>query len=264
MHAKYSLVQPIETREPEAFRSFKLVFRLFGQEMLYDAGGGDQIRLQGDDLSDSQALAFIEREDILGASKAFNLDLMRKGKTYLRSLHCFDLVDEVMEGLYGLELERPASPRAAVEDISRRANLDFADRILKMPSRTRIRRETIERIGQQVFREQQFRYWRGRCPLTGIDEPRLLRASHIKSWASCESSAERIYVYNGLLLAAHLDAAFDAGLISFDDDGRLLRGAALSDPNFAALGVPPQARLALEPDHWGYLAWHRRRHGFPA
>jgi hypothetical protein len=28
-------------------------------------------------------------------------------------------------------------------------------------------------------------YWGGRCPLTGITEPGLLRASHIVPWANC-------------------------------------------------------------------------------
>ena len=65
-------------------------------------------------------------------------------------------------------------------------------------------------------------YWGGRCAITEVTEPRLLRASHIKPWAKCETDAERLDVYNGLLLAAHLDAAFDAGLISFTDEGAIL------------------------------------------
>jgi hypothetical protein len=28
-------------------------------------------------------------------------------------------------------------------------------------------------------------YWGGRCPLTGITEPALIRASHIVPWADC-------------------------------------------------------------------------------
>ncbi|HXY57295.1 MAG TPA: HNH endonuclease signature motif containing protein [Methylocystis sp.] len=129
--------------------------------------------------------------------------------------------------------------------------------------RYRGRKDFVAFSGQNVFRRQQLLYWCGKRPLTGIDEPRLLRASHIKAWASCESNAERIQIYNGVLLAAHLDTAFDAGLISFADDGRMLRGLTLSDANFAALGVPPQARLELTPGHRAYLSWRRRRHGFP-
>jgi len=50
--------------------------------------------------------------------------------------------------------------------------------------------------------------------VTGLAMSKLLRASHIKPWAACAADAERLDVYNGLLLAPHLDALFDAGLIS--------------------------------------------------
>jgi len=263
LHAKLSLVRPIEHREPEAFKHVQLVYRLLGHELLYEAGGDDQIRVRGDDIEDEQAIALLEREDVIAAAKAFNLELMRKGRNPLRTFHCFALVDNVMEGVYVEAFDSTPAKRPNAEEMTRDANQMFAAELSKIPNRTRIRRETIERIGQSVFRKQQLLYWCGRCPLTGIDEPRLLRASHIKAWASCESNAERIQVYNGLLLAAHLDAAFDAGLISFADDGSILRDPALSDANFTALGVLPQARIEVTPGHRAYLAWHRRQHGFP-
>jgi predicted restriction endonuclease len=61
-------------------------------------------------------------------------------------------------------------------------------------------------------------YWEGRCPITGITDPALLRASHIVAWAECDD-AQRLDVHNGLLLSALWDAAFDTGLVSFADDG---------------------------------------------
>jgi putative restriction endonuclease len=45
-------------------------------------------------------------------------------------------------------------------------------------------------------------YWGGRCPISGVDQPELLRASHIKPWADCSTDAERLDVFNGVLLAA--------------------------------------------------------------
>jgi hypothetical protein len=50
--------------------------------------------------------------------------------------------------------------------------------------------------------------------VTGIAQPALLRASHIKPWAHCGNNAERLDVHNGFLLTADWDAAFDAGLVS--------------------------------------------------
>jgi HNH endonuclease len=42
-------------------------------------------------------------------------------------------------------------------------------------------------------------YWGARCPITGITDPALLRASHIVPWAEC-GDAQRLDVHNGLLV----------------------------------------------------------------
>ena len=113
-----------------------------------------------------------------------------------------------------------------------------------------------QRIGQDVFRRALLRYWHGRCPLTGVTEPALLRASHIVPWARCSGDADRLDVHNGLLLAAHWDAAFDAGLVSFGDDGAALFAPGLGAAERAVLGTP--TALTLTDAHRGRLAWHRR------
>ena len=92
----------------------------------------------------------------------------------------------------------------------------------------------------------------------GVAEPRLLRASHIKPWAKCDTDAERLDVYNGLLLAAHLDAAFDAGLISFDDEGAILFSSQFAQGDRDALGIHGQLALRrIGGRHLPNLAWHR-------
>ncbi len=75
-----------------------------------------------------------------------------------------------------------------------------------------------QRVGQDLFRDGLLTLWQGRCAISGLSVPELLRASHAKPWAS-STDAERLDVYNGLLLAAHLDAAFDCGLITVQVDG---------------------------------------------
>jgi hypothetical protein len=90
-----------------------------------------------------------------------------------------------------------------------------------VPRTTEAERLVVQRVGQDVFRAALMDYWGGRCAVTGCAEPLLLRASHIKPWALCATDAERLDVKNGLLLTAHLDAAFDAGLIDFDDAGQI-------------------------------------------
>lgn len=129
-----------------------------------------------------------------------------------------------------------------------------------LPQTTEAERLIIQRVGQDIFRDALLTYWQGRCPLTGIAHPRLLRASHMKPWAHCDTDAERLDVHNGLLLAAHLDAAFDAGLISFADDGTLLYSPQLNADDASHLGLPQLPRLdGIKPPHLPFLDFHRSR-----
>lgn len=109
---------------------------------------------------------------------------------------------------------------------------------------------------QSFYREGLMTLWRGRCAISGLDVPELLRASHAKPWAA-STDAERLDVYNGLLLAAHLDAAFDAGLITILADGTVGVSSALPPHAMAVLKLDTRITVSLSPRHEAYLAWHR-------
>ncbi len=135
----------------------------------------------------------------------------------------------------------------------------FETQTHSLPRTTEAERLVIQRVGQNVFRDALMTYWGGRCAVTGVAEPRLLRASHIKPWAKCETDAERLDVYNGLLLAAHLDAAFDAGLISFTHEGAILFSSQFAQEDRDALGIHNQLALhRIGKMHLPMLAWHRK------
>lgn len=112
----------------------------------------------------------------------------------------------------------------------------FSAETLYLPRTTEAERLIIERVGQILFRVALLKYWNGRCPLTGLTDIQLLRASHIVPWAECETDALRLDVHNGLLLSALWDAAFDSGLVSFTDDGMVLASSRLSSAAAEALG----------------------------
>jgi predicted restriction endonuclease len=133
------------------------------------------------------------------------------------------------------------------------------ERLLKEePSTTEVERLRKERIGQNVFRSALMDYWDKSCAVTGVQNPTLLRASHIVPWATCESDEERLNVHNGLLLVATLDAAFDAGLITFEDDGRILISGKLSESDQVSSGIGQHMRLSRMNDEVRKrLAWHR-------
>ena len=114
-----------------------------------------------------------------------------------------------MPRLYELAVSLPDAPLQ-----------EFLHRTKGMPKTTEAERLVVQRVGQNIFRDRLIDYWQGRCPLTGITDRALLRASHIIPWKECSSDAERLDVHNGLLLSALWDAAFDRGLVTFDDSGR--------------------------------------------
>ena len=125
-------------------------------------------------------------------------------------------------------------------------------------SRTEVDRMVRQRIGQQKFREAMLTYWGGACAVTGLALPDVLRASHAKPWAECESDAERLDVFNGFLLTANLDALFDRFLISFDVQGHLLISSAVAPSDQPLLGISQELRLRwLAPEHHVYLQFHR-------
>src|ERR1700730_15098195 len=127
---------------------------------------------------------------------------------------------------------------------------------------TEIERLVVQRIGQDIFRAALMDYWGARCPITGITDPTLLRASHIVPWAECDD-AQRLDVHNGLLLSALWDAAFDTGLVSFANDGTVLARPELSPAARTALGLETAPRLPnLQNAPRAILAAHRARHDF--
>lgn len=76
------------------------------------------------------------------------------------------------------------------------------------------------RSGQRYFRKMVLENYNGKCCVTGLNIPTVLRASHISAWV--DDKVNRMNPENGLCLSATYDAAFDKHLISFDDDYRLI------------------------------------------
>lgn len=123
---------------------------------------------------------------------------------------------------------------------------------------TEVERLVRQRVGQNIYRESLMDYWGGACSVTGIAVPELLRASHAKPWAECTTDAERLNVFNGFLLCAHLDALFDRHLMTFDDNGVAIFSSKITTEIRANLGLNESIRLRwLSTDHRPFLIYHR-------
>jgi putative restriction endonuclease len=120
------------------------------------------------------------------------------------------------------------------------------------------RRQLVKaRIGQGVYRSRVELNEQG-CRLTGIDDRRFLRASHIKPWAK-STNIEKLDGHNGLMLAPHVDQLFDRGFITFGDDGAVVTSSRLPASVAAAYRLlePQRPAKALHPTQSAYMQYHR-------
>ncbi|HMN92735.1 MAG TPA: HNH endonuclease signature motif containing protein [Hydrogenophaga sp.] len=137
---------------------------------------------------------------------------------------------------------------------------EFKKKTAAMPKTTEAERLVVQRVGQGLFRGALLDYWQGKCCVTGLDVPELLRASHIRPWAQCETDEQRLDVFNGLLLAPHLDALFDAGLMTFDTAGVAELSPKITAERRAAMGLDGKMKISdLRSGHHTYLEFHRKQ-----
>jgi putative restriction endonuclease len=120
------------------------------------------------------------------------------------------------------------------------------------------------RRGQQFFRQSVLNAYSVRCCITQINVPRLLVASHIKPWSRFPDC--RLNLRNGLCLSSLHDAAFDAGLITLDENLRLVLSRKLRsffpqsalEQNFAPYeGKTIHLPEKLAEPHADFLRFHR-------
>lgn len=83
-------------------------------------------------------------------------------------------------------------------------------------------RETVvkARVNQALFRKIIRSSYDGKCCITGIDNPELLIATHIVPWS--KDIQNRMNPMNGVCLNALHDKAFDKGLITINEDYKVV------------------------------------------
>ena len=191
-------------------------------------------------------LAEIDQElfDAVTARAAFDRLVLRAGGAN-------SLVYEVAKELMDDAVERAVVADVALNDTERQSII----KARRGQGKFRANVEVIER----------------ECRLTGVANPLLLRASHIKPWHLCETAAERLDGMNGLLLTPDADHLFDRGFITFGEDGAVRPSSRVERLDLRRLGFDQLAiqRFGFEeaPVNWNvgtfqpaqqrYLDFHR-------
>jgi putative restriction endonuclease len=121
-----------------------------------------------------------------------------------------------------------------------------------------------------TFREQLVRARRGQgvfranvllredfCRVTRVNEPRHLKASHIKPWRDA-TDAERLDGANGLLLSPHIDHLFDEGYITFSTSQELVIVPEVRNKLLDAWGIDAGVRVGeFSREQNAFLNYHR-------
>ena len=122
------------------------------------------------------------------------------------------------------------------------------------------------RRGQQFFRQAILSAYGVRCCISGINVPRLLVASHIKPWSDFPN--DRLNPRNGLCLSSLHDAAFDFGLITLDENFKVVLSKQLRrhfpEPTLEQNFVPFDGKPIRLPDKLAepgaeFLSFHREK-----
>lgn len=119
-------------------------------------------------------------------------------------------------------------------------------------------REQIVRArrGQGVFRANVLLREES-CRVTGVSEPRHLKASHIKPWRDA-TDGERLDGANGLLLSPHIDHLFDQGYLTFSPSRQLVILPEVREKLVDAWGIDVDVTVAaFSREQNAYLDYHR-------
>jgi len=159
------------------------------------------------------------------------------------------------------------APALEVRDASLRLDPEFQRQRAEEAITRAIERSPIEetfrqalvaaRVGQGRFRADVL-VVEPRCRITGVEDQRLLIASHIRPWHRCPKNEQRLDPFNGLMLTPTFDRMFDRGLLTFEDNGDVHVSPTVSTNVVHRIGLDTHRNAGpFTSDQQRYLAYHR-------
>jgi len=145
------------------------------------------------------------------------------------------------------------------------AILNYDERNLVLPDTITKDKETTKeiitkvRVGQAQFRKKLILSLK-KCPITKIDDSRILNASHIKPWVMSDNQ-ERLDAKNGFLFSPTFDKLFDRGFITFSNNKEIIISSTLAQKNIDRLNIHSGQQFEDLPviGREEYLEYHRNK-----
>jgi hypothetical protein len=177
-----------------------------------------------------------------------DINIDRNNKEYF-----FDLFD-----IPNITDDDPNSDIDIITNVSRQ-EMDLINQLQNATNYSQTEKNQIikARIGQGYFRRNLIEDC-AFCPITLIDDIRLLTASHIKPWRD-SNNEERLNAKNGLLFTPTYDKLFDKGYITFRNDKSMIISSLVTESNILKLGISTNMEIEYLPidGRETYLEYHR-------
>jgi hypothetical protein len=98
------------------------------------------------------------------------------------------------------------------------------------------------------------KYWHGECAVTGVRVSAILQTAHIRP---ASMGGETDALANSLLLAPHIHALFDQGLLTFKDSGQIVFSHHLTLRDRQLMALPKQLRRPPTEPEMEFIRYHR-------
>lgn len=124
-----------------------------------------------------------------------------------------------------------------------------------------VERTVQQRIGQSAFRKnliEQFDNCKCRIKECKINKAEYLIASHILEWKLSDEN-QKTDPNNGFLLCPMHDFLFDAHLISFDEDGKIMISKKIPKDFYDEFNISKDTSIVLLENNKIYLELHRKK-----
>jgi hypothetical protein len=182
----------------------------------------------------------------------------------IQSVYLTELPDSVADVL----LNAIGQPALEIRDIAlhldpelqrKKAEEAITHAIERSPIEETMRKALVAaRVGQGRFRADVL-VVEPRCRITGVEDQRLLVASHIRPWHRCPENEQRLDRFNGLMLTPTFDRMFDRGLLTFGDNGDLHVSPSVSGNVAHRIALDIHQNVGpFREDQKPYLEYHRQ------